>query len=545
MNNYLTLTKVLLKTTLSSISEKDKKKQRWVYVLLFLCLLPSLGAFAFMFKSMIDMMLPFNQVGYVYSMGLNSASIMILLFSTFLIPSVYYFSKDLHHLLPLPLSSECIIASKLTVCIVYEYLFCAMILIPLFIAFALCGFTDIIFWIMNLIVFITLPIYPLIIGSIVIVMIMRFVPMVRRKDLFNMIGSLLTVVICLSFSFLSVGLEEMEGSQLVALLMNGNNSLLGIFNYLFPHVTFISKGLFHNSFVDMLLYFVVLLIAIIIFLVISKAFYLKGALSIEETNSKRTKLSYKQLDKETKKENILISYTIKELKLLIRTPAYAMNCVITEFIFPVVIVIGIISGGGKEIIDLVRVVVPEIEHLFAYLLLIGLGVGVMASNTSMVSATSISREGSGYIFMKYIPVPLRTILNAKVLSGFIIAQIMIFFVYAGLLFLMPQSVLELLLSFIAAEVGALLGSYIGLIIDVIHPNLFWEDETSAVKRSTSGMISMFLGFGVIALLTIACFVVSSSYINIMAIISVIVCLIACVCFYYRIGDLLNNRFNKL
>ena len=39
------------------------------------------------------------------------------------------------------------------------------------------------------------------------------------------------------------------------------------------------------------------------------------------------------------------------------------------------------------------------------------------------------------IFMKYIPVSLNTIFNAKVLSGFIVSQIMILFVYIGCLFI--------------------------------------------------------------------------------------------------------------
>ena len=544
MNNYLTLTKVLLKTSFSSLGEKEKKSQRWAYIVLALCMIPTIGSFVFMFKEMIEMMEPYQQSGYIYSLGLQSASVMIFIFSAFLIPSIYYFSKDIDHLLPLPLTSECIIASKFTVCVVYEYLFCGMILIPLFIAFLLCGYHGLLFWLMNIIVFITLPIYPLALCSVFIMIIMRFVPMVRRKDLFNLIGGLLLIVVCLAFSMYMTSIEEMETNQLTALLLDGNNSMLSLFNYLLPHVTFMSQGLFMNKYIHIVGYFVVNAVIVCIFLIIAKALYLKGALSIEETNSKRTKLTDKELMTHTKKQNILVSYTIKELKLLFRTPVYVMNCVISEIMFPVCMVIGFVSTG-EDLLILLREIVPLLDHLFAYLLMIGLGLGFMASHSSMVSATSISREGAGYIFMKYIPISLKTILNAKVLSGYIIAQIMILPVYVGLFIVLPVSPLYLFLSFIAAQIGAMLGSYLGLMIDVMHPNLYWEDETSAVKRSMSGMISMLLGFGIMAIVIVICLFIPSSMIDMISVIMILLLGIISIIFYFKIGDILEGRFKRL
>ncbi|MEE0966696.1 MAG: hypothetical protein U0L85_06575, partial [Bacilli bacterium] len=438
----------------------------------------------------------------------------------------------------------CIITSKLTVCIVYEYMFCAMILIPLYIAFALCGYTDILFWMINIIDFVTLPIYPLIICSVFIIVIMRFVPMVRRKDLFNFVGSLILIIVCLAFSMYMTNIEEMDANQLTALLLNGKNSMLGMFNYLFPHITFISQVLFTGKTFHIVSYFVVQFTAIIVFLLISRALYLKGALSIEETNSKRVKLTDKELTTKSKKQNILISYTIKELKILIRTPAYVMNCVISELMIPIMFVIGMMTGG-KDLLPILQHYIPMIDHLIAYLLLIGIGLGFMASNTSMVSATSISREGAGYVFMKYIPVSLNTIFNAKVLSGFIVSQIMILFVYIGCLFILPISPLYILLSFISAEIGSLLGSYFGLMVDVIHPNLYWEDETSAVKRSISGMMSMFTGFGIMTFVVIICLFVPGNIIDVVAILIVLLFALLSYVLYHKIDIVLRDIFNKL
>ena len=71
-----------------------------------------------------------DQAGYLMNVGFLMTAVIIFLFSIFAIPSVYYFSKDIDHLLVLPIKPEVILTSKLAVCIVYEYLFAAAVLVP-------------------------------------------------------------------------------------------------------------------------------------------------------------------------------------------------------------------------------------------------------------------------------------------------------------------------------------------------------------------------------------------------------------------------------
>jgi len=409
MNNYITLTKVLLKTSLTSLSKK--KSQKWLYLLLVICFIPNLFVTTTMYNDSIQALEPLHQVEYIYSIGLQSTTVVIFIFSAFLIPSIYYFSKDLIHLLPMPITSECIIASKLTVCIIYEYLFCILILGPLFLAFILNGYSSIFFWLMNILVFITLPIYPLMISSILILIIMRFAPFVRRKDIFNIVGSFLLIGISLSFSML---MNNLDDNMMNALLQGGG--MLNHLSLLLPHIHFITQVIFNNAYLYIIGYFIVHIIVGTLFILCAKAIYLKAALSIEETNSSRKALTNEQLEKKLKQGNVLKEYTIKELKILLRTPAYILNCVLTELIFPIVMIISF-SASGDEFLPYIREYIPYIPNLPAYLCLIALGIGMFASQSSMVTATSISREGKGYVFMKYIPVSLRTILNAKVLSG--------------------------------------------------------------------------------------------------------------------------------
>lgn len=536
MNNYITLTKVLLKTSLTSLSKK--KSQKWLYLLLVICFIPNLFVTTTMYNDSIQALEPLHQVEYIYSIGLQSTTVVIFIFSAFLIPSIYYFSKDLIHLLPMPITSECIIASKLTVCIIYEYLFCILILGPLFLAFILNGYSSIFFWLMNILVFITLPIYPLMISSILILIIMRFAPFVRRKDIFNIVGSFLLIGISLSFSML---MNNLDDNMMNALLQGGG--MLNHLSLLLPHIHFITQVIFNNAYLYIIGYFIVHIIVGTLFILCAKAIYLKAALSIEETNSSRKALTNEQLEKKLKQGNVLKEYTIKELKILLRTPAYILNCVLTELIFPIVMIISF-SASGDEFLPYIREYIPYIPNLPAYLCLIALGIGMFASQSSMVTATSISREGKGYIFMKYIPVSLRTILNAKVLSGFIISQIMIAFVLIGFIFL-NIDVLYIVISILACEISSVLGNYIGIVIDCIHPSLFWEEEAAAVKRNITGVISMFMAFAFVALIVIVCIFASDSSIYYIAFISTILCLIIDVLFYLYIDKVVDKYFRKL
>jgi ABC-2 type transport system permease protein len=95
--------------------------------------------------------------------------------------------------------------------------------------------------------------------------------------------------------------------------------------------------------------------------------------------------------------------------------------------------------------------------------------------------------------MKYIPVPYRTQLLAKVASGAGITMpaMVLFFLVAQMFLKLP--VLVFLGMLLLSLPGGVLLSYAGLLVDLTRPKLDWENEAYAVKQNVNVMILMFGG----------------------------------------------------
>jgi len=115
MRSFWTLFVVTLKNTLSLV-ESSKKKTIWTRLLpvfLLVAFAPTLVSFYFLTSEAITFLIPIQQTGVVLGLMLTAMSMMIFFLAIFLIPAVFYFSKDVEVLLALPLKAHTIVAAKL------------------------------------------------------------------------------------------------------------------------------------------------------------------------------------------------------------------------------------------------------------------------------------------------------------------------------------------------------------------------------------------------------------------------------------------------
>ena len=184
MRKYLTLTNVLLKCGFQMTDGKSKKWFKlFLYVVLAISFLPMLGLLYFTVDALLPLYSQIDQSALMMGVMLFLACILIFIFSLFLIPSIFYFSSDLEILLALPLKSIHIIGAKFTVCVLYEYLFAASILVPTYAAYLHQGNIEWSFLPLGIIVMVLLPIFPLVLSTLFTILLMRFVPFF--KNYFN------------------------------------------------------------------------------------------------------------------------------------------------------------------------------------------------------------------------------------------------------------------------------------------------------------------------------------------------------------------------
>jgi ABC-2 type transport system permease protein len=94
-----------------------------------------------------------GQPEVVLATGLMISTMLVLFFGLTAVLSVFFFSRDLSVLVPLPLQPGTIMGSKFAVIMVYEYLTIAPFLIPAIWVFGLGSSAGIFYWIMALPVF--------------------------------------------------------------------------------------------------------------------------------------------------------------------------------------------------------------------------------------------------------------------------------------------------------------------------------------------------------------------------------------------------------
>lgn len=553
MRSFKSLTIVQFKNTIGSISGNSKKSKfaPLLAIFLIICFLPTIYMLYQMFKAGFEMTSIIDQSGLIFSAGFQLTALLIFVFSLFLIPSVYYFSKDINTLLALPLYPQTIIASKFIVCLLYEYMFTAAICIPLLIAYGQVCAISVSMILFMLIAMLTLPIYPLILSSIITMLMMRFAPFMKNRDRFNIIGSILILMVSFGFSFYVGQIESFDQAQLLALLQEGNNSLMSVFSYLFPAIPFIAKAMINTDFISFMIYALINIASIVLFMLIAKGLYFKGVIGVEESSSSRKKISKEALNKSVQRRNILSTYIKKEYKLLFRTPVYLMNCVIMALLPAIMVSVSLFSSDID--IDALKDAIPT-EMLdsfianpnFVYFMIIaGILCGIACANLNLISSTSISREGSNYIFMKYIPIPLQTQINAKAISGTIASIISIVLLVIPIYILVRLPIWAYLLFFVCSSLTSVLGNYLGILIDLIHPKLIWEQEATPVKQNITPMIALFGGVGIAVLIGFGAFYIPESMLSIYAIGLLLISILLCIVCYLYVNKIVIKVFAKL
>ena len=268
-----------------------------------------------------------------------------------------------------------------------------------------------------------------------------------------------------------------------------------------------------SGLLNLLIFLVISIIVLIIFVIAAQSLYFKGAIGISESSSKGKKLSDKEFSKSSIQNSKLKSYVIKELKLLLRTPAYLQNCIIGGVIFPPIMLLIILFSNGS----MSKNFNLPMNNTF---LSIATSILLIATSFNMICSTAISREGEGFFIMKYLPISYREQILGKVLLGIIISIITdILMLIVGTIVFKINFTMIIMLAIISM-VGIIFYSFLGIFVDLKFPKLDWDNEAKAVKQNFNGFIVMLA-----LMLTSALTIILSIILNLNLIITFIILLI--------------------
>ncbi|WP_429841428.1 putative ABC transporter permease subunit [Brevibacillus sp. FIR094] len=502
MNKVLILTKMMMKN--AEPAWRVEKGSGWKTALLLIVIalgvLPMMASAVLVISELYDGLALIGQQGAILGFGVAVTSLVIFLFGILYVLSVFYYSKDVEHLLPMPLAPGHILGAKFSLALVYEYYTALVFLGPLFITYGVKSGAGIMYYLLAILVFLVVPVLPLVLAALVVMLFMRFTNVKKYKERFRIIGGLIGIGIVVGFQALfqrqSSG-SEFGIEQIQQMLLTQENGLLGLVTQLFPGSNLAALALIDSgtwgSLGYLFAFLLVAIIAIAAFLYAGTYLYFSGVMGMSESVAKRKEVVDTAFAKLVQKRPAILAYALKEWRMLWRTPAFLMNCTLSSILIPILMLIPFLSRRDSgEMISFVQTVMQRgsvagmvIAIAFAAFLIMG------AMNST--SVTAISREGQGFFTNKLLPMPYRDILLAKLFPGFVLSALSMLLLLAEAVWFLQLSPAIIILAIVSGIPGLIFINMVGILVDLQLPKLRWSSEQEAVKQNLNPLFPLVIG----------------------------------------------------
>ena len=440
----------------------------------------------------------------------------IFTYQTILIcTNVFYYSKDLEYILPLPIKPIELLISKfinlITIIYFSELLFLA---IPL-LFYGLVVQQTLLYSISMILVLILFPIVPAIFISIIMLFVMQLSKLIKNKDIFQIIiVTILTMVMTIGINYILVstfndGIIEINSEEITedniqdlakintekinTKLEKINNDLI----FINPCINMLNNINIFNIILQLFKLLILEIILFIIFIFFGKKLYLNNLLkNIVLANSKKNKMKNKYKKNKYKKNKI---------RKIIKNPTFFIQCIFQNlfiiFIFSMLLklFIPMIIEGFKDEDAISKI---GIENFKLQILCIVIGIIQILYTFGNLAISAISREGKNAVVMKYLPVDLYKQFIYKGIPSIIMNII-------GSIAIIVTIYLQLdnipiyygIIVFIISLIINIINTYFMIIVDLKKPNLDWNSEASALKNNGNKLYQYVVTILIILLLT--------------------------------------------
>ncbi|MDP4180150.1 MAG: hypothetical protein Q8942_03555 [Bacillota bacterium] len=493
--NTILLAKVLLKGG-GNKSGKGKNRPRWLlWIILAVAFLPLVAQLAVFTSVSYEVLKGMALQSIIPAIALALTSFVVFFFGIFYVLNTFYFTTDIESLLPLPFKPFEIIGAKFIVVTIYEYLTELVVLLPVLIVYGVMSGSGVLYYIYFLVIFLTLPVIPLVISSLIIMPLMRFTGLVKNKDRFKYIASIIALGIGVGFQVVIRKFvnSAADTSKLENTLTDLNRNVKTVTDF-FPSAKFAALSLIKSAelsgFANIFLFICITAIFVFVFLFLSQLLYFKGVMGVSESGSRRRKLSRSEFEKITASRSVLLTYFLKEIKIIIRTPAYFINCLLSNFIWPVIILIPNITSNrkGMSISQFGELINQNANQ--GFILAIGFGFSLFLASSNCVTSTAISREGQNLYINKYIPLGFDKQILMKVMTGVVIGILGVGVLFTVISIMFKLSLTFVLVLIVSGIIGIIFSSFTGIIFDLLNPKLNWDNEQKAVKQNLNVIFNM-------------------------------------------------------
>lgn len=412
----------------------------------------------------------------------------------------FYLSSNLNTLLVMPFSSGQITGAKFIVAAVYEYAISLTVLAPLLVGYGYAMQASAPYWVGAALSVLFLPIAPLAYAAIISMIVMRFIGSAKKKDRMAEIGAIAVFVIMAILEIIEASTKGMKITAVKDVIAHLAQTLKEL-TVIFPDIPFLVRIMEKGDWLSILWSSLLIVVILIVFLFAAKHLYLAGAIGMQDTSAAHKKLTAKQLKRESRNTNIVWSYTRKELRIILRTPAYYTSCLFITLGWPVVLLLPLCFSKAQQarMAGFSQLMLHESSPVYFMFLLfcVVYGITTFTTTTNAIAPLSISREGKSFYIMKQLPVPYRKQLRAKQNAALLICcigsggymavgEIILIFI-AGFPWwaIFPTIIFNILLLYIIVDLEMIYG--------LLNPKLVWESEGDVASKCRVCFVLFLLG----------------------------------------------------
>lgn len=442
-----------------------------------------------------------GQGAITLTMGILSAQVIVLVLGFVLVIAVFYFSNDLGILIPLPLRPTEVLAGKFAVILANEYLGLAVFMIPLFAAYGVFARVVSVPYVLTaILVYLALPVVPLVIAAVPAVLLMRVAGLSRRKDTLAMIGGFLFVVLAVGLQLFIQARAPGRGeeAEFLTRVLSTANSLVDIVGSRFPPSIWATRALAGagtmSGFLNLVLFLGAGVVAFAALLAVGNRVFYQGVLSGFESGARAKGRTPVRLG--TNRYAVrspVASLALTEMKLFARTPVFVLNGFTGFVMFPVMFVVILFAGRSPELAGMWEsfISMPEVGTVGA---LIVAAYFFILTAMSSIPFTAFSREGKRNIWVpKTMPASGKAVALGKAAAAEIMIALGALPGVAVLGYLVRLPLVSIAMG-VAIGVAASFSLCLwGVLFDMKRPMLNWTDQQKAIKSNLNTLFGMLPG----------------------------------------------------
>ncbi len=405
------------------------------------------------------------------------ATLLIFVFELFKAGNTLFGNRGYDILSSMPLHVRSVVTARFLGMYMEDLILTAVIMLPGLVTFFICANPGIVALVVLIFGVLFIPAVPLVLATLIGTLIMALSARMKHK---SMMQSVLLIGFVIAVLLVSVLLPTANAELSVEQITVIASDIGGLFGKIYPPAAWLGEAALLANIPNLLFFIGVSVLPMLASLWIASHIFDRVMRRLQSVSAK----SNYQMG-ELQSRGLLRTLYLRECKRYFSSSIYVTNTIIGPIMGTLASAALMIAGKGR----LLGAVSIPID-LLGLLPFVFAGIFCMMTTTSV----SISMEGSRFWIVKSLPIPVKTLLDSKILLNL---SLMAPFWLASKIMLMialRPRLIDALWLILIPSLYAMFSVVFGITVNLKFCRLDWEKEETIVKQSASAGLGGFSGF---------------------------------------------------